>query len=730
MVYLFADQSSGTTLNIGNLASFAWDNGTVGSSTAYGNAGGQMHYYDSSSGAYAPKLNLTYTSASLAAVNSYSTSSGNIRLNPARCLGRWYGVRPEFNAGNPFLPKMLAGSGDLPPTGMIAFNPYDPLWQNGNPVGARVKMEGRRAGRVDGTSLYLEDYLNWTPQVWWDIDTYQEDFSTRSIYSLRFYHRFDQEGWLDLNHHVVSFWLNGTESFRIYHRGKHFVFPDPVEEGELGIGWPGQAGVLWGTYEFKPPGGNGYYRYEVQVNENFNPKVRVRVYLNDSTTPLETLTANPTNVEMNRVVFGDTNTAGGIFHQRLADVEIWSDYLLDRQYPDGMSSTVGTPYIPQPWSWFEYDGSEIKVLEDLGSVASVDPDGSNVVMTTPSNALTYEDYEARMWPGDTAAYTLHPALHYGTGTKRTLDLYIPTGTPPPGGWPVIVYTHGGFWVAGSSASISPQFVTNCCIRGYAVASCNYVLSSLMIYGMGDVPAWNPNANTGRYPSYLINFKEAAHWLKTKASAVSGGDGTYDINASKVIASGHSAGGYNALAAAVSRDLTNDGGGRDLTLAGNVTLFGSPSVPDPEFLGVYTFGAPVNLNLLKAWDPTYPDWTVYGSGSGLMTATARMFLGKNAYDGDSNTNNTGVDEMISLNASRVPSICYAWGKSDLLVVNDSFTEFSQVNRLEQTINSVAGLLPATTTFENHEVPDALHHTIQDVDMDYQHFFRWLRDLPGI
>ena len=37
-----------------------------------------------------------------------------------------------------------------------------------------------------------------------------------------------------------------------------------------------------------------------------------------------------------------------------------------------------------------------------------------------------------------------------------------------------------------------------------------------------------------------------------------------------------------------------------------------------------------------------------------------------------------------------------------------------------MTNVAGSLPPTTTYEGYEVYDALHHTIHDVDFDFQHF----------
>lgn len=82
----------------------------------------------------------------------------------------------------------------------------------------------------------------------------------------------------------------------------------------------------------------------------------------DATTALATFSGNPTTVEMDEVRFQDAETtAFYLFHQRIVDFEMWTDYLLNREYPDDINNVVGTPYTPPiPWQWFEHDGSKSK----------------------------------------------------------------------------------------------------------------------------------------------------------------------------------------------------------------------------------------------------------------------------------------------------------------------------------------------------------------------------------
>lgn len=726
MVHLFSDHriSAGSTGGIGYLGGISWASGQTGTVGEGNSSGTQIYFQDHSSGLYSPKLEVDYTLTSLKSVFGKSESIGSVRLQRSICLGRIRGERKEdVGAGSPMLPVQATGSHDLPFTGMSTVNPNDIGWQNGNPIGPRTKWSGQRPGRVDGYSIAQEDYASGRAAIWWDINRYQDVYPTRDVYSLRFYARADGVGWANALHNIVKFELNGVEAFSISHRGQHSEVWPIIRDGEIAINWPGKAGSPdYGSYQFTPAGGGGFWRYEIQVSNITTPKVRLRMYLDDQTTPIETFEFNPPSTEMNRVVLGETdpNTYLG---RRLSDIEIWSDYTLNREYPLEISNTVGTPYKPPEWTWFEYNGgTSYTSLEDLGTIDSIEPDGSDVVMTTPNNKLTLEDTRAEAWNGGSLSYTKYTNLSYGTGSKRSLDLYVPTGTPPDGGWPTIVYTHGGFWLSGSKELISEALVVDATLRGYAVASCNYSLSAIAINN--PYPAWNPNENTGRYPTFILNYKEAAYWLQNT------GAGLYNLNPDKFIATGHSAGGYNALGAAVTTNLTNDGAGRNLTLAGNTATFDCPNVPDPVFIGAYSLAGPVNIDKLRAWDPTHPDWPYLGLSIGVIHATCRTFMGRRLDNGSTNTDFVNLDEFVILNAANIPPVGYAWGTADHLVVSARFTPYSQELALRTAFETAAGSLPAGTTYEGHEVPDALHHTIQDVDFDFEHFFRWLKKLPGL
>ena len=43
-------------------------------------------------------------------------------------------------------------------------------------------------------------------------------------------------------------------------------------------------------------------------------------------------------------------------------------------------------------------------------------------------------------------------LTYGTDRREKLDLFLPSGPAPPGGWPVIVWVHGGAFVTSAAAT--------------------------------------------------------------------------------------------------------------------------------------------------------------------------------------------------------------------------------------------------------------------------------------
>jgi acetyl esterase len=99
-----------------------------------------------------------------------------------------------------------------------------------------------------------------------------------------------------------------------------------------------------------------------------------------------------------------------------------------------------------------------------------------------------------------------------------LRIYTPTNTSAPaGGWPVVVYAHGGGWVIGSLDVYDPSCRALAVRSGAIVVSVDYRLSP---------EAKFPSAHEDVYSSYA--------WVKANAATIGG-------NAAKVAVAGESAG---------------------------------------------------------------------------------------------------------------------------------------------------------------------------------------------
>jgi acetyl esterase/lipase len=108
-------------------------------------------------------------------------------------------------------------------------------------------------------------------------------------------------------------------------------------------------------------------------------------------------------------------------------------------------------------------------------------------------------------------------LEYGKGSGRgtLLDLYLPEKSDKP--LPLIVWIHGGAWMAGSKDGPSPalRFTKD----GYAVAQVGYRLSQ-----------------EAKFPAQIYDCKAAVRWLRANAAK-------YNLDSNKFVAWGASAGGH-------------------------------------------------------------------------------------------------------------------------------------------------------------------------------------------
>ena len=127
--------------------------------------------------------------------------------------------------------------------------------------------------------------------------------------------------------------------------------------------------------------------------------------------------------------------------------------------------------------------------------------------------------------------------------NRTLTLYLPPSPSAPK-LPVVVLIHGGGWSGGDKNDfngVAEEFVQ----RGYAAASLNYRLSQQAIF-----------------PAQIIDCKAAIRWLRAHA-------GAYGLDAGRVVAGGHSAGGHLAALVGTTGDVSKFDVGPNLGQKSNV-----------------------------------------------------------------------------------------------------------------------------------------------------------------
>jgi acetyl esterase/lipase len=113
----------------------------------------------------------------------------------------------------------------------------------------------------------------------------------------------------------------------------------------------------------------------------------------------------------------------------------------------------------------------------------------------------------------------------GSGAEH-LDLYLPAGTPPPGGWPVVLAFPGGGWRWASRQQYG-QGLSVLTGHGFAVAAVDVAYASSTVNGSH---AW---------PANLQDAERAVTWVNDHAARL-------HLDAGKIVAMGDSAGANMAL----------------------------------------------------------------------------------------------------------------------------------------------------------------------------------------
>ncbi len=156
------------------------------------------------------------------------------------------------------------------------------------------------------------------------------------------------------------------------------------------------------------------------------------------------------------------------------------------------------------------------------------------------------------------------AVAYGPLPEQLLDVYLPTNRPGP--FPVMIYMHSGGWKAGSRVNI-PDFVLQQVDRaGLAVVSIDYRLVTRAPDG----------SFVNSFPVPDQDVDRAIRFVKAHAA-------TWDLDPTRVLIAGASAGGHLAALAAAAPGVFVDP-----TLPADLALI-SPRVDGVlDFVGVSDF----------------------------------------------------------------------------------------------------------------------------------------------
>ncbi|WP_095012356.1 alpha/beta hydrolase [Tsuneonella mangrovi] len=185
---------------------------------------------------------------------------------------------------------------------------------------------------------------------------------------------------------------------------------------------------------------------------------------------------------------------------------------------------------------------------------------------------------------------------YAPDPAQRVELWVPEGTPPSGGWPLVAFIHGGGWHSGAPQDY--RFVARTLgEHGYATALVGYRL----------VPQ-------GKYPAMLQDSAAGIAWIRSDA-------GKYGVDAKRFALMGHSAGAYNVLMLALDPEWLAKAGVPQSAIEGVVSLAGPTDfypftsdsarnafgeAPDPKRTQPITFAradAPPILLLQGAADET-------------------------------------------------------------------------------------------------------------------------------
>jgi len=182
------------------------------------------------------------------------------------------------------------------------------------------------------------------------------------------------------------------------------------------------------------------------------------------------------------------------------------------------------------------------------ALLAVGPNNANAQLGDTSSFLAYLSNQYRVTPNVT--------YHVASNHENKLDLYIPTNASGP--TPVLMYIHGGGWVGGAK-EVNILRILPYLEMGWAVANVEYRLGAV-----------------ARAPAAVEDGLCALRWVIRNA-------GQYNLDPSRIVTTGNSAGGHLALttgmipaSAGLDRECP---GGEELRVAAIINWYGITEVGD-------------------------------------------------------------------------------------------------------------------------------------------------------
>lgn len=222
------------------------------------------------------------------------------------------------------------------------------------------------------------------------------------------------------------------------------------------------------------------------------------------------------------------------------------------------------------------------------------------------------------------------------GEKLQFDIAYPEGEAPNGGWPLILYLHGGGWTGGERRSGygfyngEVRFYNS---KGIAVASASYRFC-------------RPSPNPRTVEDCVVDVKDAARFIAKNSRQLR-------VNSNKMGVYGHSAGGHLTMMAALAPNSLFKGDKNlldaDPSFACAVPQSGPTSLVDPEADDKGTFTQDPSLmtmrlgeseenikRLSKLLSPSEylsekspPMLVIQGAKDNIVSVKAALFMDKKA-----------------------------------------------------------------------------------------------------